>query len=46
MVELTWVWCIISFVIDGYCYYSSLERKDAKPILFATNNAERFRIHW
>ena len=24
--------------------YSSLERKDAKPILFATNNAERFRI--
>ena len=24
--------------------YSSLERKDAKPIVFATNNAERFRI--
>ena len=24
--------------------YSSLERKDQKPILFATNNTERFRI--
>ena len=24
--------------------YSSLERKDAKPILFSTNNTERFRI--
>ena len=24
--------------------YSSLERTDAKPILFSTNNTERFRI--